>query len=216
MGTMSFRSRPLIELIINMSTKTMTTQLGDSGKSKSSASWLQRMAANFGFTNAASLRETLENLIREPQEEEGEKPLSPEERLMLLNVLEFGEAKVSEVMIPRADIVAVEENQTVAELLNLFGSVGHSRVPVYRESLDNPTGMVHIKDAIAWATSCGGKLGAHDDSVDDHVQCGDLRAALKTTIESAKLVREALFVPPTMPALALLAKMKSKKFILRL
>ncbi len=97
--------------------------------------------------------------------------------------------------------------------MNLFGHVGHSRVPVYRDSLDNPIGMVHIKDAIAWATSCGGKPGAQEDCVDG-VQCGDLRAALKTTIESAKLVREALFVPPSMPALALLAKMKSKKIYL--
>jgi CBS domain containing-hemolysin-like protein len=179
----------------------MPQQLGlETGKSKASLSWLQRMAANLGFASAPNLRETLESAIRETAEGEEDDSLSKQERDMLLNVLEFGESKVSEVMIPRADIVAIEENQTVAELLNLFARVGHSRVPVFRESLDNPVGMVHIKDAIAWMTK-----GGADESLDLS------RSALKTTVAAAKLVREALFVPPSMPALALLAKMKAKK-----
>lgn len=129
---------------------------------------------------------------------------------MLLNVLEFGETRVSEVMIPRADIVAIEEDRTVAELLNLFARAGHSRVPVFRESLDNPVGMVHIKDAIVWVTRGGGMPCSKDEG--ESVQSLDLsRPALRATIASAKLVREALFVPPSMPALALLAKMKQKQ-----
>lgn len=183
----------------------------ETGKTKASSSWLHRMAANLGFTSAPSLRETLESAIRETPAEE-DTSLSQQERLMLLNVLEFGETKVSEVMIPRADIVAVEENQTVAELLNLFARIGHSRVPVFRESLDNPIGMVHIKDAIAWITR-GAKLNLQDEAaLDRAVQNLDLsRSALRATIASAKLVREALFVPPAMSALALLAKMKQKR-----
>ena len=169
------------------------------------------MAANLGFTSGVSLRETLETAIQEMGAED-DQSLSQQERLMLLNVLEFGETKVSEVMIPRADIVAVEENQTVAELLNLFARIGHSRVPVFRESLDNPIGMVHIKDAIAWVTR-GAKLSLQDEAaLEKAVQSLDLsRSALRTTIASAKLVREALFVPPSMSALALLAKMKQKQ-----
>lgn len=169
------------------------------------------MAANLGFTSAVSLRETLETAIREMGAED-DQSLSQQERLMLLNVLEFGETKVSEVMIPRADIVAVEENQTVAELLNLFARIGHSRVPVFRESLDNPIGMVHIKDAIAWVTR-GAKLSLQDEAAMERAaQTLDLsRSALRTTIASAKLVREALFVPSSMSALALLAKMKQKQ-----
>ncbi len=165
------------------------------------------MAANLGFASASSLRETLESAIRETVEGEEDDSLSKQERDMLLNVLEFGESKVSEVMIPRADIVAIEENQTVAELLNLFASVGHSRVPVFRDSLDNPIGMVHIKDAIAWMTKGGADEGAGKPPQSLELS----RSALKTTIAAAKLVREALFVPPSMPALALLAKMKTKK-----
>ena len=175
------------------------------------------MAASLGFTSIVSLRETLENAIRETAEEaDGEgnvKSLSHQERAMLLNVLEFGETKVSEVMIPRADIVAVEEHQTVAELLNLYARVGHSRVPVFRESLDNTVGMVHIRDAIAWVTR-GGCMPASQDNgaAERSVQNLDLsRPALRSTIASAKLVREALFVPSSMPVLALLGKMKQTR-----
>ncbi len=190
----------------------MSTQLGrETGKMKASPSWLQRMAANLGFTSGVTLRETLDSAIQEMGAED-DQSLSPQERLMLLNVLEFGQTKVSEVMIPRADIVAIEENQTVAELLNLFARIGHSRVPVFRDSLDNPVGMVHIKDAIAWVTR-GAKLSLQDEAaLEKAVQSFDLsRSALKTTIASAKLVREALFVPSSMRALALLAKMKQKQ-----
>jgi magnesium and cobalt transporter len=183
-----------------MSTKLMPHQPGfEAGKSKASPSWLQRMAANLGFASAQSLRETLESAIHEGAEDEADDSLSKQEREMLLNVLEFGETKVAEVMIPRADIVAIEENQCVAELLNLFAREGHSRVPVYRESLDNPIGMVHIKDAIAWMTKGGADEGLESQS------------ALNATVAAAKLVREALFVPQSMPALALLARMKAKK-----
>jgi magnesium and cobalt transporter len=167
------------------------------------------MAANLGFASEPPLRETLEGAIRESHEEDTDDSLSKQERDMLLNVLEFGETKVSEVMIPRADIVAIEENQSVAELLNLFAGVGHSRVPVFRESLDNPVGMVHIKDAIAWTMRDG--AAAVDGDAETAVQSLDLCRVLKTSIVSAGLVREALFVPPSMPALALLARMKSKQ-----
>src|SRR5215470_10106494 len=137
--------------------ETMSTQNGlDTGKSKTSPSWLQRMAANLGFASAVTLRETLESAISETSEDE-DKSLSPQERAMLLNVLGFGETRVAEVMIPRADIEAIEESRPVAALFSLFAQAGHSRVPVFRESLDNPVGMVHIKDAMAWAT--GNKAG---------------------------------------------------------
>ncbi len=186
----------------------MSTQLGfDTGKTKASPSWLQRMAANLGFTSGVSLRETLESAISETPEEE-DASLSTQERSMLLNVLGFGEARVAEVMIPRADIVAIEEVETVAELFLLFARAGHQRIPVFRSSLDDPVGMVHIKDAMAWATQnakVSGDLGVDPGGV-----------SFTTTIAEANLVREALFVPPSMPALTLLAKMKAKKIHLAL
>ncbi len=196
----------------------MSTQFGhDTGKSKASLSWLQRMAANLGFTSAVSLRETLESAIGETREEE-DTSLSPQERTMLLNVLGFGEARVAEVMIPRADVVAIEEDQPVAALLDLFAEAGHSRVPVFRESLDNPVGMVHIKDAVAWvmrgAQPGSGELPRARSKTAPGSGFGS--AGLTATIAEAKLVREALFVPPSMPVLILLAKMKARKIHLAL
>jgi len=158
------------------------------------------MAANLGFANNDTLRDTLESAIAESAAED-DNSLSQQERTMLLNVLGFGETKVSEVMIPRADIAAADEQQTVGDLLALFAKEGHARIPVYRETLDDAIGMVHIKDAMVWVMRHGAKKGQVDLSQD----------LLKTTIASSKLVREVLFVPTSMSALALLAKMKAKQ-----
>jgi magnesium and cobalt transporter len=188
------------------------------GKSKAAPSWLQRMAVNLGITSAPCLRETLESAIAQTPVAE-DTSLSPEERAMLLNVLGFGEARVSEVMIPRSDMVAIEDNLPIAELFALFAKEGHSRVPVFRESLDNPQGMVHIKDAMAWATQNEPGKGARHavaSSAGSIVNLDFGSAKLKTPIAETGLVREALFVPPSMPVLTLLAKMKAKKIHLAL
>jgi magnesium and cobalt transporter len=174
------------------------------------------MAATLGFSSVLSLRETLESAISETQEEE-DKSLTPQERTMLLNVLGFGETRVAEVMIPRADIVAIEEGQPVSALFGLFAEAGHSRVPVFRDSLDNPTGMAHIKDAMAWVTRGGQPIvrtSPGEGEPSPKLNFGS--AELSATIAEANLVREALFVPPSMPALTLLAKMKAKKIQLAL
>jgi hemolysin (HlyC) family protein len=192
----------------------MSTQAwSDSDKSRISAGWLQRLAASLGFTNAASLRETLKRAIGEAQYED-DASMSPQERTMLLNVLGFGEARVAEVMIPRADIVAIEDDRPVAALFELFTKIGHSRVPVFRSSLDNPVGMVHIKDAMAWALREKLDRVAGDSSSESRLEFRN--GELGTTIADAKLVREVLFVPPSMTALALLAKMKAKRIHLAL
>lgn len=194
-----------------------TQQELDTGKPKASPSWLQRMAANLGFASEPSLRETLESAIKETPAEE-DKSLSLPERAMLLNVLGFGETRVAEVMIPRADIVAIEDIQPATALFALFAKAGHSRVPVFHESLDNPAGMVHIKDALAWATQNGGGNGAHRAAATpESIANLDFGSAkLNTPIAETGLVREVLFVPPSMPALTLLAKMKAKKIHLAL
>jgi magnesium and cobalt transporter len=197
----------------------MSTQAElDSGKTKAVPSWLQRMAVNLGFTSAPSLRETLEGAIAETPAGE-DTSLSLQERAMLLNVLGFGEARVAEVMIPRPDVVAIEDDVPIAELFALFAKRGHSRVPVYHESLDNPQGMVHIKDAMAWATQNEpgkGTRRAVASSTGAIVNLDFGSAKLKTPIADTGLVREVLFVPPSMPGLTLLAKMKAKKIHLAL
>src|SRR3546814_2194870 len=68
---------------------------------------------------------------------------------MLKNLLHFGEHTVDDVAVPRADIIAIEESASFDELVALFAEAGHSRIPVYRGSLDTIVGMIHIRDAFA-------------------------------------------------------------------
>jgi CBS domain containing-hemolysin-like protein len=139
--------------------------------------------------SSAAMRESLEEAI---EESERQSPaLSEQERVMLANLLAFGELKVSDVMVPRAEIIAVEESMPLPELVTLFRAAQHSRLPVYRESLDDPTGLVHVKDVMAL-------LEMRPD--------GDYRLA-PSSISAIK--RPVLFVPPSMRALDLLLKMQT-------
>jgi len=144
-----------------------------------------------GFRQDSTIRESLEEVIEESDRET--KELSSQERLMLANLLKFGETSVADVMVPRADIVAVEEQTSLSELIALFREAQHSRLPIYRETLDDPLGMVHVKDVLALLESGPG---------------GQLRWP-QTSI--AKLKRDVLFVPGSMPALDLLMRMQSSR-----
>jgi CBS domain containing-hemolysin-like protein len=169
--------------------------------------WYQRVAAGLGLGSGESLRQTLERAIEEPTQANGD--FSPQERTMLLNTLRFGALRVSDVMVPRADIVAVAEDEPVAELLKLFAEAGHSRLPVYRESLDDPLGMVHIKDLTAWlaaqATLSPKTNGSGESSGGLELGKVDMSAA----IAEAGIRREVLFVPPSMPVVDLLLRMQA-------
>jgi magnesium and cobalt transporter len=139
--------------------------------------------------SSAAMRESLEEVIEESDRKES--ALSQQERVMLTNLLGFGELKVSDVMVPRAQIMAVDEDTPMAELVALFRDAKHSRLPVYRESLDDPTGLVHVKDVLA--------LLEPDNA-------GGYRPAPSSI---ASLKRPILFAPPSMRALDLLLKMQA-------
>ena len=83
----------------------------------------------------------------------GETGFSPEESTMLKNILGLSERRIADVMVPRADIVAVQEDIALAELIKVFETAAHSRLVVYKETLDEPTGMVHIRDLVAYMTA---------------------------------------------------------------
>lgn len=141
----------------------------------------------FGFRQGeVSLRESLEEALEEHEEETSEQALGEVEREMLFNVLEYGALRVEDVMVPRADIVAVSTELPYTELVKVMVEAAHSRVPVYRESLDDVQGMVHVKDAL--------KVVADGSDGDDF------------TI--AKIKRPVLYVPPSMKVIDLLAKMR--------
>jgi CBS domain containing-hemolysin-like protein len=140
--------------------------------------------------SAAAIRESLEEVIEES--ERGSSALSAQERVMLSNLLRFGELRISDVMVPRAQIIAVEESIGLAELLQVFREAQHSRLPLYRGTLDNPTGLIHVKDVLGLLE--GTAEGAY---------------CLSPTARITGLKRDILFVPPSMRALDLLLKMQA-------
>jgi CBS domain containing-hemolysin-like protein len=140
--------------------------------------------------DAATIRESLEEVIEESDRESP--ALSAQERVMMGNLLIFGELKVSDVMVPRADIVAVDENIALSALLTLFHEAQHSRLPMYRETLDDPTGLIHVKDVLGLLQPEAG--GAY---------------CLSPNARITSLRRPILFVPPSMRALDLLLKMQA-------
>ena len=149
-----------------------------------------------GFRRESSIHESLEEVIEESDRETQE--LSSQERLMLANLLRFGDISVADVMVPRADIVAVEVSTSLAELVALFREAQHSRLPLYRETLDDPLGMVHVKDVLALI----------ENGPDGQVRWAQ--------INISKLKRDVLFVPAAMPALDLLMRMQSTRIHLAL
>ena len=110
-------------------------------------SWLAALRARLGLPGAPTLRAMLEDALKGAGDG---RAFSAEEREMLLRILRFGALRVVDVMVPRADIIAVDENEPIWELLKTFDAAGVSRVPLFRETLDDPRGMVHVKDLMRW------------------------------------------------------------------
>jgi CBS domain containing-hemolysin-like protein len=180
--------------------------------------WFTGLRAKLGLPAAAStLRSTLENALKTEGEAEAE-AFSPEERAMLLRILRFGGLSVEDVMVPRADIIAVDENEPIRELLKTFDDAEVSRVPLYRGTLDEPRGMVHVKDVLHWLMGRARGRPAGDEAVPSGIRAvpvgkvlaPDLgRVDVSLSIASAKLGRPMLYVPPSMPAANLLLRMQS-------
>lgn len=165
---------------------------------RSPESWLDRLRQVVGLKPAASLRANIEDALAGGGAEDA---FSDEERRMLRNILHLREVRVDDVMVPRADILAIEVDTTIGEALSAFRESGHSRMPVYRESLDDPVGMVHIKDLMDHITSAALADGALDLS----------RVDLTVKLADADLVRRVLFVPASMHAATMLSTMQANR-----
>lgn len=139
----------------------------------------------------ATLRDQLEDAI-DDHEEDGDAAikgdLTPVERQMLRNLLHFGERTVGDVGVPRSDIIAVPETIGFAALVTALAEAEHSRLPVYRDSLDTVIGMIHIKDVFRIIAS---------------------GATPPASIES--LIRQPRYVPQSMGVLDLLADMRASQ-----
>jgi CBS domain containing-hemolysin-like protein len=145
----------------------------------------------FGEDSEPTLREEIEEAIDEAEESQGSHAvagdLTPTERQMLRNLLHFGEQTAGDICVTRGDIMAVSSNISFDDLIRAFADAGHSRLPIYGESLDEVVGMVHIKDVFM----------ANVDASKDR--------------SLAALMREPLFVPESMGVLELLARMRSQR-----
>ena len=124
------------------------------------ANLLDTFKGFLGFKSGSnSFRESIEELIEEHHEDSV--PGAAEERTMFRNLLDFGRLDVADLMVPRADIVSVPENILLDELIRLICERGHSRVPVHAGSLDDVSGMVHIRDVITyWKEKVDFQLGS--------------------------------------------------------
>ena len=160
-----------------------------------------------GIRQNGSARAEIEDAIA-ADEATGE-TLTADERTMLRAILRLGDMTVDDVMIPRADIEALDIEITVADVIGIFRRSGHSRMPVYRETLDDPVGMVHIRDLMAWIADRALKPVGEPETMKPRF---DFAAVdLTGTLEDSKLVRPLLFVPPTMPARVLLKRMQTTR-----
>jgi magnesium and cobalt transporter len=136
-----------------------------------------------------TLRETLSEAIEEHDPNgPATDDLGDTERTMLRNVLAFADLRVDDIAVPRADIIAFDASETFDDLVKLTAEAAHSRMPVYRETMDGIIGMVHVKDVFAYLA--------------------DLSKA-RPRIE--QLLRSVLFVPPSMRVMDLLARMRASR-----
>src|SRR4029077_6822369 len=179
-------------------------------------SWFMRaLRTLFGWkptTNRADLKDILDAMSP------GESGFSPEEGRMLKNILGLRERRVRDVMVPRADIIAVQQDIKLGELVRVFEGAGHSRLVVYNDTLDDPVGMVHLRDLIAFMTARAAVDPEKNAKRKKPLPAGlDLKAVnLAMPLSATKIVREILFVPPSMRVIDLLARMQATRIHLSL
>jgi CBS domain containing-hemolysin-like protein len=171
--------------------------------------WVDKLRAAVGLKGSGSIREDLADALAAGDVSGG---FTPEERAMLANILRLRELRVDDVMVPRADIEAVEIGIRVGDLLASFRNSGHSRMPVYRESLDDPVGLVHIKDLMIYVAERAMSGDQGEAAPEPSAGRLDLaRVDLALPLADTNLVRNILFVPPSMPVAALLASMQASR-----
>jgi len=153
-----------------------------------------------------------------PATKSGPEPMDAKDqaRSMMRNLVEFADLRVDDVMVPRVDIIAVDEQATVHDLLAKFIEANHSRLPVYRETLDDPVGFIHIKDLVRWLAQKGSRRPRRRKTkAQEERGAGDSVALsaedLATSVKQTGLRRDLLYVPPSMPAADLLVKMQTTR-----
>ena len=175
-------------------------------RSSGGQGWLQSLRAKLGLSGPQTLRDTLEEALK--TEDHAETAFTAAERDMLLRLLRFGALRVDDVMVPRADIIAIDEAAPILELLQRFREAGVSRIPIFHETLDDPRGMVHIKDLMRFLM---GDAAPREAGAAGLGKIDLTRADIARPTAGARLRRPMLYVPPSMPAMNLLIRMQSTR-----
>ena len=185
------------------------SQSTPAGRSGTKPSIFERLAARFRPRNGSSLREDLADAL---SEQATGTVFSVGERAMLNNILRLRELRVEDVMVPRADIEAVELSTALGDLLTLFEESGRSRMPVYQDTLDDPRGMVHIRDVVGYITRAAKQKKAGRATRKVPALPLDLaNVDLGKRIGDLGIVRPVLFVPPSMLASDLMTRMQTAR-----
>jgi hemolysin (HlyC) family protein len=174
------------------------------GSREQGSGLFERVRALFGLA-PPSARDDIEDAIEESASEE----FSPQERAILKNVLALHDVRVEDVMVPRADVIALALDTPLSKVLDCFRDAGHSRLPVYDETLDDPRGMIHIRDFVIFLASDPrfGLMKARHDAPSN----GEGQPGLDMPLSAAQILRPVLYAPPSMPALDLLLKMQASR-----
>lgn len=155
----------------------------ESGKPRLGFKGLMRLFRKKASSENA-LRDAIEELIEESEAgDDGDTPLDSNESSLLLNVLKLGDLTAYDVMVPRADIKAASENIDLKGLIQMVREFGHSRLPIYREDLDDIVGIVHAKDVLTFFPD-------------------------PDKFQLKKILREPMFISPSIPVLDLLLQMR--------
>jgi CBS domain containing-hemolysin-like protein len=178
--------------------------------------WLMRAIRSLFGWKAGSVRADLQVVLDASTSDETS--FTAVERTMLRNILGLHERRIADVMVHRADIVAVKRDIPLGELINVFESAAHSRLVVYDENLDDPEGIVHIRDLLAFM-AVRARTGLPSTAKRRKTPPAglDLRAVdLALPLNEANIIRKLLYVPPSMPAIDLLAQMQATRIHLAL
>lgn len=199
---------------------------GDESRSINAGQWLAALRTIVGL-ESPTLRDTIEDALK--SDNGGEDAFTSQERDMLLRLLRYNALRVEDVMVPRADIIAIDETDSIGTVLQAFVEAGVSRMPVFHETLDDPRGMVHVKDVVRWMTQAA-TVETSDDAESPPPPVGEAanengasearkafpeldlsRLQLGLSVAAAKISRSVIFAPPSMPAMNLLLRMQSTR-----
>lgn len=165
-----------------------------------------------GKGNAKQMRESFEELIEEAGERET--PIDESERALIGNILKFGEMTAYDVMVPRADITGVDLDTPLEALVATMIENPHSRYPVYRESLDDILGMVHIKDVLAIAYAAQDGVPENREKGEKQVEAGNvvsLKGTERSNFSLRDVMRPTMIIAPSMRVLDLLLQMRLQR-----